>query len=466
MQVSVQAISAVPWRRHAFGALRFAAGLVLGLGACPVLAAGPAVECAAGSKASPSELIAVCTTVIEQAAVSAKEQSAALATRAEAYAQTSSGLTAALKDLDRAIALDGRNARAYRLRGDLMREAGGDPSKAAADLSTAISLAPDDAEAFELRGVVYTGQRRLDRALADYDQAIRLKPDFAQAYADRGVAFYLRGDNEKAVRDYDEAIRLDPDRPRTYTNRAAAYKKLGQMEKALADSDEAIRRDPKVPEYFDNRGLTHAGMKDFDKAIADYDQAIRLQPRANFLTNRADSYQFKGELGSALSDYDAALRLDPNFALAYNNRAVLFKKMGERGKALADYEAALRLDPGNENAASGRRAMIAEIRKFGSEPPRPLNAPSERSGPSFDCATAAREVEKVICADPQLSVLDLGIADSYAKLLKSSRGRSAAELRGAQRDFIAERNARFGKPGYDLRLALQRRLDTLHDAAH
>ena len=63
-------------------------------------------------------------------------------------------------------------------------------------------------------------------------------------------------------------------------------------------------------------------------------------------------------------------------------------------------------------------------------------------------------------------MLDLGIADSFAKLLKTLRGRSATELRGAQRDFIAERNARFGKPGYDLRLALQRRLDTLRDAAH
>ncbi|UFZ03088.1 tetratricopeptide repeat protein [Bradyrhizobium ontarionense] len=464
MHTSIQSIPTCQSYRASARVLRLAAGLVLGLGACPVLAAD--TECAAGSKAPPAELIAACTAAIEQAASSPKDQSAALVGRADAHARTSGGLTLALKDLDRAVALDGRNARAYRLRGDLMREAGGDQAKAAADLSMAISLNPDDAEAFELRGVVYTGQRRLDRAVADYDQAIRLKPDYAQAYADRGVAFYLRGDNEKAVRDYDEAIRLDPDRPRTFTNRAAAYKKLGQMDKALADDDEAIRRDPKVPEYFDNRGLTYAALGDYDKAIADYDQAIRLQPRPNFLTNRGDSHQFKNELGAALSDYDAALRLDPDFALTYNNRAVLFKKMGERAKALADYEAALRLDPGNENAAAGRRVMLAEIKKFGAQMPQPLNAPSERSGPSFDCATAAREVEKVICADPQLAVLDLAVAESYGRLLKSSRGRAAAELRSTQRDFVAARNATFGKPGYDLRLALQRRLDTLRDAAH
>jgi tetratricopeptide (TPR) repeat protein len=214
-----------------------------------------------------------------------------------------------------------------------------------------------------------------------------------------------------------------------------------------------------VPEYFDNRGLTYAAMHDYDKAVADYDQAIRIEQRANFLTNRGDAYQFKGELGTALEDYNAALRIDPKFALAYNNRAVLFKKMGQRAKALADYEAALRLDPGNENAAEGRRAMIAEIASVGDKAPAPLSAPD--SDPSFNCEAAKLAVEKAICADPQLGALDHQIANAYARLMKASHRRSAAALRVAQRNFIAARNAGFGKPRYDLRLAMQRRLDAL-----
>jgi tetratricopeptide (TPR) repeat protein len=203
-------------------------------------------------------------------------------------------------------------------------------------------------------------------------------------------------------------------------------------------------------------------MKDYDKAIADYDQALRIEQRANFFTNRGDSYQFKGELGAALDDYNAALRLDPNFALAYNNRAVLYKKMGDRAKALADYEAALRLDPGNENAANGRRIMIAEIRRFGGEAPRPLNAPDTH--PSFNCDTARLAVEKAICADPQFGALDRQIAETYTRLINDANRRSLEALRRAQHNFLAERNAGFGKAGYDLRLALQRRLDTLQDA--
>jgi tetratricopeptide (TPR) repeat protein len=202
-------------------------------------------------------------------------------------------------------------------------------------------------------------------------------------------------------------------------------------------------------------------MGEYDKAIADYDQALRLAPKPNFFTNRGDSYQFKGELGAALSDYEAALKLEPNFAQTYNNRAVLYKKMGERRKALADYETALKLDPGNDNAASGRRSMIAEIAKFGDEPRRPLAANSG-NGPSFDCATAKREVEKVICADPQLGVLDRQIAETYERVLKSASKRSAGDLRRTQRDFLATRNASFGRPGYDLRKIMQERLQRLN----
>jgi tetratricopeptide (TPR) repeat protein len=438
-------------------------GLGLALAAAgPAAAEGTSLDCAFGSKASPFDVIAACNSVIGNTDSSRTDRVATLLVRANARAKTEGGMTQAMADVDRAIALDAKNATAFRLRGDLTRQAGGNLAKAEADLSAAISLDPQDAEAYEQRGIVYTNQHRLDRAIADYDKAIKLRPDYAQAFSDRGATYYLGGDYEKAVSDCDEALRLEPNRPRTLANRGSAYKKLGQLDKSIADDDEAIRLDPKDPEYFDNRGLAYAAKHDYDKAIADYDQAIKMQPRANFLTNRADSYQFKGELGTALEGYDAALRIDPNFALAYNNRAVVFEKMGDRTKALADYEAALRIDPGFESAANGRRAMLAEIDRFGGKALGTLSAGDPH--PSFDCATTRLAVEKAICVDPQLGSLDHQIADTYAHLISASSSRSAEVLRKAQRDFITERNAGFGKSGYNLHLALQKRLDALQAA--
>ena len=61
-----------------------------------------------------------------------------------------------------------------------------------------------------------------------------------------------------------------------------------------------------------------------------------MESRANFFTNRGDSYQFRGDLGAALDDYNAALRLDPKFALAYNNRAAVHLHLKHYDKAWAD----------------------------------------------------------------------------------------------------------------------------------
>lgn len=107
--------------------------------------------------------------------------------------------------------------------------------------------------------------------------------------------------------------------------------------------------------------------------------------------------------------------------------------------------------------------MIAEIAKFGAASPGPMHArsPDDR-GPSFDCATAKREVEQVICADPQLGVLDRQIAETYERVLKSASKRSAGELRKSQRDFLSTRNASFGRPGYDLKKIMQERLQKLN----
>lgn len=118
---------------------RLWAGVALGLVLVsqPVSAGDGSEECRLDNKAKPAALGAVCTAVIDRSSTSETDRSAALVARADARARISGGLTEALKDLDRAIALDGKNALAYRTRGDLLREAGGDLGRAAADLSTA-----------------------------------------------------------------------------------------------------------------------------------------------------------------------------------------------------------------------------------------------------------------------------------------------------------------------------------------
>ena len=92
----------------------------------------------------------------------------------------------------------------------------------------------------------------------------------------------------------------------------------------------------------------------------------------------------------------------------------------------------------------------------------------QKNLPSFNCAVARRQVEKAICADPGLAQLDRNINDAFLRAIASAEAgnhRAALALTQSQRDFIGQRNASFGQRGYDLRQAMEERLDRLRTVA-
>jgi len=74
---------------------------------------------------------------------------------------------------------------------------------------------------------------------------------------------------------------------------------------------------------------------------------------------------------------------------------------------------------------------------------------------SFDCSKAGTKVEKMICADPELSKLDEDLSAAYKKALKESS--DPATLKQQQRDWMKERNkctdAQCVKHAYNQRLS-------------
>jgi uncharacterized protein len=67
-----------------------------------------------------------------------------------------------------------------------------------------------------------------------------------------------------------------------------------------------------------------------------------------------------------------------------------------------------------------------------------LAAPSARAeGPSFDCAKASLPAERAICADPQLSAIDLLVSKAY----KGFEPAFGGDKRKIARGLIADRNA-------------------------
>ena len=219
----------------------------------------------------------------------------------------------------------------------------------------------------------------------------------------------------------------------------------------------AIRIDPTQPEFFDNRGLDLAGNGDYARAIADYDEAIKIHPEAKFLTNRGDAYQATKDYDRAIADYNEALKLDPKFQRAYNNRGAAWRKKGDRARALQDYAEAVRLNPSDNTAASNYKEVAQENERLGALTDR-------KNLPSFNCATAKRPVEKAIGADASLAQLDRNINDVFLRAIANAEAdshRAALALTRQQREFIEKRNASFGRRSYDLRQAMEERLEKL-----
>ena len=444
--------------RFAFSLLA-AGGLLAALAGSPALAQANANAeiCAAGdnSSHSPQQRIAACTALITAAKDDNKALVDALVKRAGVYFYIDS-MSEAFADLDRAIALDPKNAAAFRLRGESFRVIHR-IDRALADANEAIRLDPKSARGYDNRGNAFLSNKQYDRAIEDYNEAIKLDPNYAISYMDRGAAYYFKGEYQAAIKDYDQSIKLNPKRGQTYTNRAAAYKKLGRIDQAIADDSAAIKLEPDNPEFYDNRGLSYESNGDYDRAIADFDEAIRLKPQANFITNRGDSYNQKRELDRAIADYDRAVRLDPNFYLAYNNRGVTYMQKGDIDRAIADFEQALRINPRLDSAAAG----LADAR---TQRDRRASISGKNSLlPTFDCARARQAVEKAICSDPELAQLDRAVDDAYRAALSRLKPAAARRLKREQRQFIARRNKMFGNPDYQFKRELEKRLAKLRE---
>lgn len=176
--------------------------------------------------------------------------------------------------------------------------------------------------------------------------------------------------------------------------------------------------------------------------------------RLKALLARAGVFARKQQDDRAIADYSAALLLDPALADIFNARGELWRRKGDRPRAVADFATALRLNPQHVAARANTKALAVELEKIGVEM-------AVGNKPSFNCSTAKRPVEQAICADPALAKLDREIAGALVLVMREAGPRDRRKLQQAQDDFLRQRNAAFGRSGYDLQKAMKARLQQL-----
>jgi tetratricopeptide (TPR) repeat protein len=207
--------------------------------------------------------------------------------------------------------------------------------------------------------------------------------------------------------------------------------------------------------------LAAALARDDDKTVAACGALIdngktEKADRIKALIARGAAYERKDMAGRAIADYDGVLRLDPAHADIHNARGELWRRTGDLPKAVADFAAAIKLNPDHVAARANHRSMALELERLGA-----LKAIAGK--PSFNCAKARRKVEKEICANPALADLDREVHGSYVRATREAMSpRQAGKLRREQEEYIARRNAKYGRPDYDLKKAMRDRLQKIN----
>jgi regulator of sirC expression with transglutaminase-like and TPR domain len=180
------------------------------------------------------------------------------------------------------------------------------------DCSEAIALNPKNAAAYKLRALAYYSKHKPDRALRDFDRASALDPNDPEAQGGRGAVFRDRGDTRQALGSYSRAIALEPGTSRWWNARCWTRAIVHtELQAALADCDKAIALDASFVQAYDSRGLVYLQMRDFRRALADYNRALHLRPSLVTALYGRGVAKIRLADRSGESDIERARDLDP-----------------------------------------------------------------------------------------------------------------------------------------------------------
>ncbi|MEU7132960.1 tetratricopeptide repeat protein [Streptomyces sp. NPDC046261] len=252
----------------------------------------------------------------------------------------------AIYELDRAIATDPRNTRAWAYRG-AARQQLGHHDQAISDLTTALNIDPNDAWTHGQRGEAHRQTGNYDQAITDLTAALNLNPTYAWTQALRGEAHRQAGNYDQAITDLTAAVNIHaPDDAWILGSRGEAHRQTGNYDQAITDLTAAINIDPNDAWALGSRGQAHRQTGNYDQAITDLTAAINIDPTYAWAhAQRGQAHRQAGNYDQAITDLTAAINLRPTYAWAHGQRGRAHLAAGHYEQAITDLTAAINIDP-------------------------------------------------------------------------------------------------------------------------
>jgi len=135
----------------------------------------------------------------------------------------------ALSCCGQALKEDSRNVQALLYQGYLHATFFRDYDQALASYDRALEIDPRDARVWRLKGKVYYNQDRFKEAISCYNQALKCNPHDADAWKDKGDAVNCLGGRKKALTYYLRAIDEDPGKASCWFIAGLTYEELDRI---------------------------------------------------------------------------------------------------------------------------------------------------------------------------------------------------------------------------------------------
>jgi len=190
----------------------------------------------------------------------------------------------ALPILNQYILDDSTNsAEAYILRAKCFRRLGY-YYNANNDLERALQIDGRNARIFCEMGTIHSINKRYEMAFKYFNRAVLLNPELAEPHICMGAAYYMMDSLDRAIMEYGIAIALEPQNLFPYLNRGLAYSFIEENEKAIADFTQFLKQKSRRYRGYYFRGQCYYAIDEYQKAIDDFTKAIKY-------FNNSDPYE-------------------------------------------------------------------------------------------------------------------------------------------------------------------------------
>jgi protein O-mannosyl-transferase len=219
-----------------------------------------------------------------------------------------------------------------------------DTTAALEDINKAIALNPSDAGMYFQRGKIMERMQQPENAEQDFSIALQMQPDASYILIERGIERQTLKKYQGAFRDLFQARMLDSTNPKVYY----AFSNLFLVTKDYPNAIQAfsgwISLQPFYADPYNGRAYSKILVGDYTGAIQDCRTAATLSPLtrkvnvyAYVYNNMAHAFRELNELDSALFYVNKGIGLDNNFADGYFERGMEKQQKNDLAGACKDW---------------------------------------------------------------------------------------------------------------------------------